>query len=157
MPPEPIDIVRKGLQAYADRGVFRGFDEVKSRNGKQAFKFVWLGNRRLEFNLDAENRILSFNKLLPNVPSKSALYSDLNRFVKSRSDRSVPKHRRVEPRYAEVTCTNRRGDVSIALKVVNNRYEYGLNRLVNLAHEIFVQLNDKYADYMSENFDLPQE
>lgn len=157
MPIEPFDIVRKGLQAYADRGVFRGFDEVKARNGKRAFRFVWLGNRPLEFNLDAENHVLSFNKLLPKVPSKSIMYADLSGFVRSRSDRSVPKHRRVEPRYAEVACTNRRGEVSIALRVVNNRYEYGLNKLVNLAHEIFVQLNDKYADYMTETFDLPQE
>jgi len=85
------------------------------------------------------------------------MYADLNRFMKSRSDRSVPKHRRVEARYAEVVCANRRGEVSIMLRVMNNRYEYGLNKLVNLAHEIFVQLNDKYADYMTENFDLPQE
>ncbi|MEK6300328.1 MAG: hypothetical protein AABO41_06370 [Acidobacteriota bacterium] len=157
MPIEPLDIVRKGLQAYADRGVFRGFDEVKARNGKRAFRFVWLGNRPLEFSLDVENHVLSFNKLLPNVSSKSMMYSDLSRFVKSRSDRSVPKHRRVEPRYAEVVCANRRGEVSITLTVRNNRYEYGLNKLVNLAHEIFVQLSDKYADYMTENFDLPQE
>jgi len=91
------------------------------------------------------------------VPSRSTLYSDLNSFVKSRSDRSIPKHRRVDARYAEVFCNNRQGDVSIVLRVKNNQYAYGLNKLVNLAHEIFVQLSDSYADYMAENFDVPQE
>ena len=157
MPTEPLDVVRKGLQAYADRGVFRGLDEAKARNGRRTFRFVWLGSRSLEFSLDSEKRLLRFNKLLPNVPSKSTLYSDLTSFVKSRSDRGIPKHRRVDARYAEVFCNNRQGDVSIILRVRNNHYAYGLNKLVNLAHEIFVNLSDSYADYMAENFDLPQE
>ena len=52
---------------------------------------------------------------------------------------------------------NRAGNVSIALKVRNNQYAYGLNRLVNLVHEVFVQLNDSHPDYMCNNFDVPQE
>lgn len=157
MPTQPLDVVRKGLQAYADRGVFRGLDEVITRSGRRTFRFVWLGSRPLEFSLDPKKRLLRFNKLLPNVPSKSSLYSDLSNFIKTRSDRSLPKHRRVDARYAEVFCANRRGDVSIGLRVKGNQYAYGLGRLVNLAHEVFVQLNDKYADYMTENFDAPQE
>lgn len=157
MSTEPVDVVRKGLQAYADRGVLRALAEVKDRNGKIAFRFVWLGSRSLEFRVDSGKGLLRFNKLLPNVPSKSALYSDLSRFVKSRSDRSIPKHRRVDARHAEVFCNNRQGDVSIVLRVKNNHYAYGLNKLVNLAHEIFVNLSDSYADYMAENFDVPQE
>ena len=157
MPIEPLEVVRKGLQAYADRGVFHGLDEVKARNGRRAFRFVWFGSRSLEFSFDSEKRLLRFNRLLPNVPSRSTLYSDLNSFVKSRSDRSIPKHRRVDARYAEVFCNNRQGDVSIVLRVKNNQYAYGLNKLVNLAHEIFVQLSDSYADYLAENFDVPQE
>ena len=157
LPTEPLDVVRKGLQAYADRGVFRGLDEVKPRNGKRAFRFVWVGNRPLEFSLDSEKHLLSFTKFLPNVPSKSKLYADLSRFVESRSDHSIPKHRRVDARYAEIFCKNRKGAVSLELRVKNNRYAYGLNKLVNLAHEIFVQLSDSYADYMTDNFDAPQE
>ena len=127
------------------------------RNGKRNFRFVWLGSRPIEFSLDQDKRLLIFNKLLPNIPSKSILYSDLRSFVKSRNDDALPNHRRVDPRYAEVYCANRFGDVSIALRVKRNQYAYGLNKLVNLAHEIFVQLNDKYSEYMTENFDAPQE
>lgn len=157
VPNKSFDIVRKGLQAYADRGVFRGFDEVKTRNGKRAFRFVWLGNRPVDFDFDSKKGVLRFNKLLPNVPANSALYSDLNRFLKSRSDPKIPKHRRVEARRATVSCSNRAGSVSIALWVKDNQYEYGLKKLVNLVHEVFVHLNDAYADYLCENFDVPQE
>lgn len=157
MPKKPLDVVRKGLQAYADRGIFRGLDEVKTRNGKRAFRFVWQGSRPVDFDVDSEKGVLRFNRLLPNVPPNSALYSDLLRFLNSRSDPKIPKHRRVEARRATVSCTNRAGNVSIALSVKNNQYDYGLKKLVNLVHEVFVQLNDAYADYLCENFDAPQE
>lgn len=157
MPTNPVNVVGRGLQAYADRGVFRGFDEVKTRNGKAGFRFVWLGSRLLDFSLDSKKGVLKFSNLLPNVPSNSILYSDLKHFLKSRCDRKIPRHRRVDARRAKVSWTNRRGNVSIALTVRNNQYAYGLNRLVNLIHEVFVMLNDSYADYMSENFDAPQE
>ncbi len=157
MSTKPLDIVRNGLQVYADRGIFRGLNEAKPRDGTQSFKFVWLGDRSLEFAIDTRKAHLMFKHLLPNVPSKSELYSDLKRFLKSRCDADLPKHRRIDSKRAEVVCVNRSGRVSIALKVRNNQYAYGLNRLVNLVHEIFVQLNDSHPDYMCENFDVPQE
>jgi hypothetical protein len=156
-PGKHLDVVRRGLQTYADRGIFRGFDEVKTRNGRHAFRFVWLGSRPVEFDVDSENGVLRFNKLLPNVPADSALYSDLSRFLKGRSDPLIPKHRRVEARRATVSCTNRAGNVSIVLSVKDNQYEYGLKKLVNLVHEVFVELNDAHGDYLCENFDAPQE
>ena len=153
----PLEVVRKGLQVYADRGVFRGLDLVKTRNGKESFQFIWLGDRPLEFDIDTVKAVLTFKHLLPNVPTASALYSDLKRFLKARCSTDLPKHRRLDAKRAEVLCLNRAGRVSIAIKVRNNHYAYGLNRLVNLVHEIFVQLNDSHPDYMCENFDVPQE
>lgn len=157
MSTKPLDVVRKSLQVYADRGVFRRLNEGKARNGKHSFTFVWLGDRPLEFAIDTEAGLLTFKHLLPNVPSNSVLYSDLKRFLKSRCDAHLPKHRRIDPKRAEVVCVNRAGNVSIALKVRNNLYAYGLNRLVNLVHEVFVQLSDSHPEYMCENFDVPQE
>lgn len=157
MARKPLDIVRKGLQGYADRGIFRGLDEGKTGNGKQSFTFVWLGDRPLEFETDIERATLTFKHVLPNVLPTSGLYSDLKRFLKTRCGGDLPKHRRIDAKRAEVGCVNRAAKVSIALKVRNNQYAYGLNRLVNLVHEIFVQLNDSHPDYMCENFDVPQE
>lgn len=157
MSTDPLDVVRRNLRKYADRGVFRGLNEVTPRSGKQSFTFVWLGNRPLEFGIDKKTGLLTFKRLLPNVPPKSALYSELKHFLASRQDRDLPKHRRIDAKRAEVGWVNRAGNVSITLKVRNNQYAYGLNRLVNLVHEIFVQLNDTHPDYMCENFDVPQE
>ena len=157
MSTRALDVVRKNLQIYADRGVFRGLNEVKPRNGKQSFTFVWLGNRPLEFGIDTQASLLTFKHLLPNVPSHSDLYSDLKDFLKSRCDADVPKHRRIDAKRAEVLWVNRGSNVTITLRVRNNQYAYGFNRLVNLVHEIFVQLNDSHPDYMCENFDVPQE
>ena len=157
MPTDPLKVVGKALRSYADRGVFRGFDETNTRNGKSGFRFIWLGSRVLNFSIDPQKCELKFSNLLPNMPSNSRPYSDLKCFLRSRSDRRIPRHRRVEAGRAEVTWTNHRGNVSIGLRVMNNQYAYGLNKLVNLVHEVFVMLNDSYADYMTENFDAPQE
>ena len=157
MSTKPLDVVRKSLRVYADRGIFRSLSEVKPHNGTQAFTFVWLGGRPLEFAVNTATATLTFQHLLPNVPAKSKMYSDLKRFLASRCDDDLPKHRRIDKKRAEVLCVNRRGDISLGLKVRNNQYAYGLKRLVNLAHEIFVQLNDSHPDYMCENFDVPQE
>jgi hypothetical protein len=152
-----IDVVRSGLRDYANRGVFRGLDEKKSQNGSYAFTFWWLGGHPLEFSLDTAKSALIFKQILPNVPSKSPLYSELRRFLETRTDVDLPDHRRIDPRRAEVLCVNRSGKVSIGLKVKKNQYAYALNRLLNLVHELFVQLNDLHPDYMCENFDVPQE
>ena len=157
MSTRALDVVRKNLQVYADRGVIRGLNEVKTRSGKQSFTFVWLGDRPLEFSIDTEAARLTFNRLLPNVPSNSELYSELKRSLKNRSGSDLPQHRRIDSKRAEVVWVNRSGNVSIILKIRNNQYAYGLNRLVNLVHELFVQLNDSHPDYMCENFDVPQE
>lgn len=152
-----IDVVRTGLRDYSNRGVFRGLDEKKVKNGSHAFTFWWLGSRPLEFHIDTAKSALVFKQILPNVPSKSPLYSELRRFLETRSEIDLPDHRRIDTKKAEVLCINRSGKVSIGLKVKKNQYSYALNRLVNLVHELFVQLNDLHPDYMCENFDVPQE
>ena len=152
-----LNVVRQALQAYADRGVFRGFSESKAARGEHSFTFEWLSRRPLRFTVDTENGVLKFKNLLPGVPTHSALYSELKRFVDQRHDRDLPEHRRIDRRRAEVICSNRGGSVSIALTVKRNQYAYGVNKIVNLAHEIFVHLKDHYADYLWESFDAPQE
>lgn len=157
MSTKALNVVRKNLKTYSDRGVFKGLSEVKPRNGTQTFTFVWLGERPLELDLDTRASTLTFKRLLPNVPRHSQLYSDLKRLIESRRARDLPRHRRIELSRAEVGCVNRAGDVSIKLKIRNNQYAYGMNRLVNLVHEIFVHLNDSHPDYMCENFNVRQE
>jgi len=148
-----LSTVREVLQAYADRGVFRGFSEI--RNGH--FQFVWVVDHRMELSVDPAKHELRFIRLLPNVPAKSALYAELKRFIDRRHDEELPEHRRIDRKRAEVSCANRGGFVSVSLKVKKNHYAYGVNRIVNLAHELFLHLRERRPEYLMENFDVPQE
>ncbi|HWP42208.1 MAG TPA: hypothetical protein VNO14_03155 [Blastocatellia bacterium] len=152
-----MSIIRAGLRAYADRGVFRAFEEMNLGRGRHAFTFLWLTRRPLELNYDAARDVLTFKKLLPNIPSNSAMYAELKSFLKQYHNGDLPRHRLIDEKRASVSCSNRGGHVSIAMRVKDKGYEYGLNKLINLAHDVFVHLQYSHADYMCENFDLPQE
>lgn len=150
-------IVSDHLRHYADRGVFRGFDESRASGGNRVFTFTWLTNRPVKLSFDVANARLTFNRLLPNIPARSGMYADLKRFVLDRHDGELPDHRRIDSRRAEARCSNRNGNVSISLQVKNRQLAYGVNRVVNLVHELFLHLHDAYPEYLSENFDVPQE
>src|SRR5262249_18321596 len=108
-----LNVVREALQAYADRGVFRGFSESKPGH----FKFAWLLRHQMELSVDTTKQVLRFKQLLPGVPARSALYAELKTFIEQRHDRALPEHRRIDRKRAEVTCSNRSGFVSISLQV----------------------------------------
>lgn len=145
--------VRENLQAYADRGIFRGFSEASGGR----FRFIWIMQHEMELKVDTTGHVLVFKNLLPGVSAKSRLYSELKNYIEHRHDPSLPEHRRIDRKMAEVHCHNRNGRVSISLQVKKNQYAYGVNRIVNLAHELFVHLREAYPDYILENFDVPED
>lgn len=149
--------VGRTLQAYADRGVFRGFSERLGRAGRREFRFEWLTRRPVAVTFEAKTGRLTFRDLLPNVGRGSPMDAELKRFVASHSDRDRPPHRRTDPRRAEVSCTNRRGRVSVALHVKARHYEYAARAGVNLVNEIFNYLKESHAEYMWANFDVSRE
>ena len=148
-----VNSVREIVAAYADRGVFNGLNEA--RPGR--FRFVWLLRHPMELNVDSARQVLNFRQLLPGIPLRSALYDDVKWFLEQRHDASLPAHRRVDPRKAVLSCSNRNGRVSVSLLVKNNQYAYGANRIVNVVHELFQHLRDAYPEYLAENFGVPQE
>jgi hypothetical protein len=150
---KPLSVIRESLQTYADRGVFRGFSESKTGQ----FKFVWLLRHQMELNVNTTKHVLRFKQLLPGVPAQSPLYAELKNFIEQRHDRALPEHRRIDRKRAEVSCANRGGAISVSLRVKNNQYAYGVNRLVNLVHELFLFLRESHPEYLVENFDVPQE
>jgi len=82
------------------------------------------------------------------------MYRKLQDFLASRSSKKVPAHRRIDPKKAEVRCTNRRGNVSLTLRVLTGDYEYGARKLIHLVHEIFLEFLGEYFEYQVEAFDL---
>jgi len=153
MAVKPFVTVRESLLSYADRGIFRGFSE--GPGGR--FRFTWMLGREMELKVDPSKHILRFRGILPGVPARSLLYTDLKRFIERRHDKSLPEHRRIDRRKAEASCLNRLGSVSISMQVRKSQYAYGTNRLINLVHELFVHLREAFPEYLMENFDVPEE
>ena len=149
--------MRERLQTYADRGVFRGFSEQAPTGGRHRFRFSWLGPRPLSLGYTPATGTFVFRNLLPNVAARTPLHRDLQAFITSRASPRLPDHRRVDRRRATIRCVLSRGAVSLELVATRNHHEYGVNRVVNLVHEIFVYLHTYYPEYMWENLDAPEE
>jgi len=152
-----IGSIRASLRAYADRGVFRGLNEEKSGTGKYDFTFVWLTERPLDFHYDSARGVMRFRNLLPNVALRSQVYDSLKVLVNERQGDDLPEHKRIDRTRAEIACSRREGNVSIALRIKNNEYDYGVNRLINLVHELFVHLQESHFEYLAANFNISEE
>ena len=150
-------IVREKLQAYADRGVFRGYVERPKPDGSIDFRFQWLMSKPLVLIFEPQQHRLVFKNLLPSVPARSDMYARLTTYLAERSDTSLPPHRRVDPRNAGASFENRRGAVSLVLTVKGNRYGYGIGKILNLTNELFGYLQMNYLPYLWEEFDVSQE
>lgn len=154
---EGLAEVRGRLQAYADRGVFRGFAEQPPRRGRHVFSFLWLAPSPFTLSYDPSSGALTFRDLLPSVPARSPLAAALRRFIRGRAAAGLPEHRRVDPARARVACSVRRGAMTVEVVAGPGQHGYGVNRAVNLVNEIFVHLQTYFPEYMWENFDAPQE
>ena len=149
--------MRQRLQAYADRRVFSGFSEGRPVAGRHRFRFSWLGTEPLTLDYTPASGTFVFRALLPNVPARSALYSDLEAFVAGRASTRLPDHRRIDRRRARVRCVPARGAVSLELVATRNFHDYGVNRVVNLVHEVFLYLQEHRPEYLWTNFAAPEE
>lgn len=151
-------VVSRQLKTYARRGVFRSFSQTRADDGQAEFRFYWLWNLPFRLTFDGKRGALSFKKLLPNIPSRSGLDTELRAFIKNRCSPDQPEHRRLDPKRVAIRYSNRRGTVAVTFLVVGNDYEYGVKKALNLINEIFLGfLNVHYPDYMVENFRLPGE
>jgi hypothetical protein len=139
--------IRRLMEEYAQRGVFRGFSRQPTRAGVMAFKMTW--HRDLVFDLlvDPGRKTITIPRVLPGVPVD--IYADFKRFVAAHHNADLPDHRRIEKCKVRVRCANRRGSVSMAMAVKDDDYEYALQRLIHLIHEVFlIFINDgAYRDY----------
>ena len=151
-----VGVVRDALQSYAGRGVFRSFSEAGGRGGKTDFRFLWLREEPFDLLFDPRQGSIRFKDLLPGIPAGSEMYKDFKGFLKRQCSEEVPEHRRIDSRRASVKAYNRGGNVSVTLQVKGEDYAYGVNRAVNLVHEIFmVFLKDgPYYEYMIDHLGL---
>jgi hypothetical protein len=150
-------VVRSALEDYAKRGVFSGFEEVTGQGGKTIFRFVWLHDRHMELTLEPSKKALRFDRFLPGVKPGSLFAGDLKRLLEKLTSNDMPDYRRVDPARAALSCSNRRDYLSIKIVVKKNDYQYAINRMVNVAHELFVYLRSDWPEYLAEYFNEPEE
>lgn len=154
---DEVDDVRRCLQDYADRGVFRGYAEQPERRGKIVFRFTWLARQPYDLSYEPENGRFVFLNALPEVGSRSPLSYALKSFVEGLSSDELPDHRRIDPERAEVKAFVRQGDLRLEVVAERGEHAYAANRVVNLLHEVYVHLSQYYPEYMWEQYDAPQD
>ncbi len=148
-------VVREGLQAYADRRVFRDFSEEKGKDGKIHFRFLYFGDKSVTLEFAEHDQTLVIRKMLTRVPA--GLYADLQAFLKKLSDPDLPAYRRIDRRSADVRFVKKGGDVSLVFRVKGNRYRYGVDKLINLASWVRTYLQGRHQDYLWEVMGEPQD
>ncbi len=99
---------------------------------------------------------MRFPLLLPGIPAYSAMYREFQTFLVSRQSDTLLAHRRIDRAKARVKAGNKSGSVSVTLTVEDDDFEYGVRKLIDLVHEIFLVflVDGNYYDYMVEEFDL---
>jgi len=150
-------VVRSALEDYARRGVLSAFEEVAGEGGQTTFRFVWLHDRHMELTLEPAKKALRFDRFLPGVKPGTPFANDLKRLLEKLKSKDMPDYRRVDPARAALSCSNRRDHLSIRIVVKKNDYPYAINRMVNVAHELFVYLRSDWPEYLVEHFNEPEE
>lgn len=144
--------VTDALQAYADRGVFRGFRAV-TRGGRTDYEFRWLTRRPVRAVLRAKR--LRFPAIFPALDAATA--SELASLVAARTARGQPAHKRVDARRARLRLTRWRGDVSLAVEFHGPDAGYGVRAVLNVINELFVSLHERHPEYVVEQFGVSSE
>lgn len=152
----PVEQVARILEGYANRGVFRGFSRGPARAGKATYKMLWHRDRFFELVLDPVRNTMRFPVVLPEVPASSSMYREYKEFVESRFDKSLPEHRRIDPKKAVIKLSNRDGNVALTLTLKGGDYDYATRKLIHLVHETFMVFlyDGRYYDYLVDTFDL---
>ncbi len=159
-PSSDIETVRALLQHYATRGAFRSFSETVGTSARSAtFQFLWFRDVKFSVTYQASTRTLTFVDMLPSLPSRSEMDRHLRAFIKSRSDRSLPEHRRVDPQKVGVVVMNRKSAISVAFRLKSSQIEYGTRKAVHLIHDVLMDfLNEpQYVAYNIDHFNLNPE
>ena len=145
------------LQAYADRGVFRGFRVDAGAAGRTDYFFTWLTRTPMRLRYDPSRRQLRFVDLLPRVSSYPGLGEDLRALVRKHQSSAVPDHRRIDGRRVKLATSVRAGNFSLTLHVRGKHAAYAVQRGVNLVNQLFLLLQESYPEYLIQCFGFSQE
>jgi hypothetical protein len=153
--PAAADSTTASLQAYADRGVFRGFRATPGPRGRVEYQFLWLTRKPMAAAFDHRRRVLTFPALFPGVDRATA--AALKAMVASRSDRDQPEHKRLDARRARLTGAVRNGAFSLTIEIRGANHDYAVKKALNLINELFLALHEAHPEYLVERFGISTE
>jgi hypothetical protein len=145
------------MQAYADRGVFRGFLATPAARGRVEYRFMWLLRRPMHAVFDPRTGVLSFATLFPGVEGGSPMVVALKQIVAARSAKLQPAHKRIDARRAAVSSRLSKGHFSLAIAIRGKNHAYAVQHMLNLINELFLELHETYPDYLVDQFGLSTE
>src|SRR5690349_17161542 len=129
-----IKAVCAALNAQVRKGSIRSFQEGKLRVGRMNVDIDWPDGRSVRLRIDIEAATLTLPSLLSEVSVGSQLHRDVKALV-----RSAQGHNGVSAK-AMLRMTEQGGNVSLAVTVVSDDYEFCTRRLLELASETFALL-----------------
>jgi len=135
------------LEAYARRGVFRGFSRDQGRGGKGLFRLLWHRDQVFQLAFDNRRQRLRIACVIPAVPAASPMYRDLKAWLKGRQDAALPDHRRCDPDKVSLRTYNRGGSVALTLTVLEDQGRT-LERGEDIRPSPRLQLSDARIDHL---------
>lgn len=145
------------FQYYADRGVFRGFSAADAPRGVRQYRFVWLTKRPMVVTLAPARRLLTFARLFPSVERTPGLTAAVKTALAEHCTRSVPAHRRMDPRRATITGRVSAGDLSVHVTVHQGDGAGAIRSSLSIINDVFQLLHECYPDYLSSQFGVSDE
>ena len=147
--------VTAALQAYSERGVFRGFRATPAARARVTYQFAWLTRRLVDAVFDPRTNTLTFPALLPALGKAAA--ADVAAVIGSLARRDTPTHKRLDARRARITGAIRRGAFTLSVGIRGANHEYAVKAALNLINEIFVTLQERHPGYLIEQFGMSTE
>ena len=147
--------VTAALQAYSERGVFRGFRATPAARARVTYQFAWLTRRLVDAVFDPRTNKLTFPALLPALDKAAA--ADVAAVIGSLARRDTPTHKRLDARRARITGAIRRGAFTLSVGIRGANHEYAVKAALNLINEIFVTLQERHPGYLIEQFGMSTE
>ncbi len=147
--------VTAALQAYADRGVFRGFRASPIARKKIEYQFLWLTKNPMTAVFDPAAKRFSFPSLLPQLDRQAA--ARMKAIIDERSAKNLPEHKRIDARKGRINSTLRKGDLSVTMEIRGTNHEYAVSRALNVVNEMFVTLQEHHPDYLIDRFGFSTE
>jgi len=150
-------IVTETLETYAQRGVFRAFSCISRSKTEVRYRMQWHKDRFFDLTFDPARRALRFEAVLPKAPAH--LYKDFKHFVAERQSDQLPAHRRIDPQKVRISCSRKKGNISLLFRPKEGEVEYAVRKLIDLVHQVYqVFLRDGlYYEYMIETFEVDRD